>query len=188
SPAWGVRLSVSLALLSSGVLSPGGTATVAVLVNEPVAAELIWATAEKVTEPPGSRVTVVRMLPVPLALATLEPGEASAVQLTAGRGEGDRALTCCATAMLGPPLLTTMVYVVLPPGVTEVTPSSLVMDRSDWGARLSVSVALLLVGLVSVTPGGVLTEAVLARVPVAEGPTWAVKVKVTLALTGRSTV
>src|SRR5262249_59677330 len=124
SPAWGVRLSVSLALLSSGVLSPGGTATVAVLVNEPVAAELICATAEKVTEPPGSRVTVVRMLPLPLALATLEPGEASAVQLTAVMAAGDRALTCCAPAVLGPAVRTTMVYVGLPPRGAGAAPAA----------------------------------------------------------------
>jgi len=58
-PVSGVRLSLSLALLSAGVVSPGGTATVAVLVRVPVAEELIWATAVKVTVPPGSRVTVV---------------------------------------------------------------------------------------------------------------------------------
>ena len=58
-PVNGVRLSVSVALLSAGVLSPGGTATVAVLLRVPVADELIWETAVKVTLPPGSSVTVV---------------------------------------------------------------------------------------------------------------------------------
>ena len=69
-PAWGVRLSVSVAVLSAGVVSPGGTATVAVLTRLTTwscASGLIWATAVKVTVPPGSRVTVVLMLPVPLA-------------------------------------------------------------------------------------------------------------------------
>src|SRR6516162_3005823 len=121
-PDTGVRLSVSVALLSAGVLSPGGTATVAVLVNAPVAAGLIWATAVKVTVPPGSRVTVVRMLPLPLAAATLEPGEATAVQLTAVIAAGKRSVTAWSTAVLGPALLTTMVYVVLSPGTTDVTP------------------------------------------------------------------
>src|SRR5262245_15901674 len=108
-PARGVRLSVSVALLSSGVLSPGGTATVAVLLNVPVAAELIWATAVKVTVPPGSRVTVVLMLPLPLAAATLEPGEATAVQLTAVMTDEKKSVTCWSTAVLGPLLLTTIV-------------------------------------------------------------------------------
>src|SRR5215468_10022376 len=74
------------------------------------------------------------------------------------------------------------------PGTADRTPSVLVMARSAWGVRVSVSVALLLAGLGSVTPGGGLTVAVLTRVPVAEGSIWTVKVKVTVALTGRLTV
>src|SRR5579883_712558 len=62
------------------------------------------------------------------------------------------------------------------------------MARSAWGVSVSVTVALLLAGLVSVTPRGGVTLAVLVRVPVAEGLTWTVKVKVTLAPTDRSTV
>src|SRR5262245_6226958 len=107
--AWGVRVSVSLAVLSAGVLSPGGTATVAVLVNDPVAEGLIWATAVKVVVPPGSRVTAVAMLPVPLAAATLEPAEAAAGQLPSPFAARFRSVTCWATAVLGPLLLTTMV-------------------------------------------------------------------------------
>src|SRR6516165_9754822 len=108
-PDTGVRLSMSVALLSLGVLSPGGTAAVAVLVNEPVADGLMSATAVKVAVPPGSRVTVVRMLPLPLVAATLEPGEATAVQLTAVMAAGKRSVTAWSTAVLGPALLTTMV-------------------------------------------------------------------------------
>src|SRR6478735_6960736 len=96
-PAKGVRVSTSVALLSA-VASPGGEATVAVLVNEPVAEGLTWATAVKVTVPPGSRVTVVLMLPVPLAAATLEPGEATAVQLTAVMTDGKLSVTVWLTA------------------------------------------------------------------------------------------
>ena len=55
------------------------------------------------------------------------------------------------------------------PGTALVTPSVLVMDRSAWGVRLSVSVALLLAGLGSVVPAGGVTVAVLTRVPVAAG-------------------
>src|SRR5262245_24819751 len=108
-PTWGGRLSTSVAVLLPGVVSPGGTATVAVLVRVPVAAGLTWATAVNVTVPPGSRVTVVRMLPVPLAWATLEPAEATAVQLTEVMTDGNRSVTAWFTAVLGPALLTTMV-------------------------------------------------------------------------------
>src|SRR5262245_11455606 len=62
------------------------------------------------------------------------------------------------------------------------------MARSARGVRLSVSVALLLPWVGSVTPGGGVTVAVLVREPVAEGSIWTVKVKVTVALTGRLTV
>ena len=51
-----------------------------------------------------------------------------------------------------------------------------------------MSVAVLLAGVGSVTPAGGVTVAVLARVPVAAGSICTVKVKVTVALTGRSTV
>src|SRR5438477_155718 len=108
-PVWGVRLSLSVALLLPGVVSPGGRATVAVLVNAPVAAGLMVATAVKVAVPPGSRVTVVRMLPLPLAAATLDPAEATAVQLTAVMAAGKKSVTWWAAAALGPVLWTTMV-------------------------------------------------------------------------------
>src|SRR5262245_12298002 len=62
------------------------------------------------------------------------------------------------------------------------------MARSASGVTPSMSVALLLFGVGSITPSGGVTVAVLASVPVAEGSIWTVKVKVTLALTGRSTV
>src|SRR5689334_785532 len=62
------------------------------------------------------------------------------------------------------------------------------MARSAWAASVSLSLALLLARLVSVTPAGGLTVAVLSRLPLAEGLTCTVKVKVTVAPTGRSTV
>src|SRR5262245_53364170 len=62
------------------------------------------------------------------------------------------------------------------------------MARSAWGVRLSVSVALSSVGSGSSTPGGGVTVAVLVSAPVAAGSIWAVKVKVTVAPTGRLTV
>src|SRR5262245_14762767 len=62
------------------------------------------------------------------------------------------------------------------------------MARSARGGRLSTSVALLSAGSGSVTPGGGLTVAVLVSEPVAAGLTRTVKVKVTVAPTGRLTV
>src|SRR5688572_10939688 len=56
------------------------------------------------------------------------------------------------------------------------------MARSACGVRLSVSVPL-----TGVPPDGV-AVAVLTRAPVAEGSIWTVKLKVTVAPTGRSTV
>src|SRR5581483_286044 len=101
-PVRGVKLLLSVAVLSPGVLSPGGTATVAVLLRVPVADELIWATAVKMTVPPGSSVTVVLMLPEPLLWATLEPEEDTAVQVTEVMAEGNRSVTAWSTAVLGP--------------------------------------------------------------------------------------
>src|SRR5262245_52568807 len=62
------------------------------------------------------------------------------------------------------------------------------MARSACGVSLSMSLGLLLVGSGSVVPVGGVTVAVLVNEPVAEGLTWTVKLKVTLAPTGRSTL
>src|SRR4029077_9040936 len=56
---------------------------------------------------------------------------------------------------------------VLPPALTLVTPSVLVIARSATRLTVSVSVALLLPGVGSVTPAGAATVAVLAIEPVA---------------------
>src|SRR5262245_14283706 len=62
------------------------------------------------------------------------------------------------------------------------------MDRSATCVMLSMSVAALLLRLLSVSPAGGVTVAVLTRVPVAVGLMLAEKEKVTLAPTGRSTL
>ena len=75
------------------------------------------------------------------------------------------------------------------PGTTLAVPSVLVMARSaTGGVTMSVSVAVLLAGLVSVTPAGAVTVAVLLIVPVADGLIWAIAVKVTVPPGNRSTV
>ena len=64
-------------------------------------------------------------------------------------------------------MLTTMVYVVEVPAVTLATPSLLVIARSATEATVSVSVAVLLARLGSVTPAGGAMVAVLTMEPVA---------------------
>src|SRR3954447_15153954 len=78
---------------------------------------------------------------------------------------GSGSLTATLVAVLGPLLLTTMVYVVLVPGTTEVTPSLLLTLTSFCGVSVLVSVALLLAGLVSLAA---VTVTVLVSEPVAE--------------------
>src|SRR5262245_8982960 len=62
------------------------------------------------------------------------------------------------------------------------------MAKSATCVILSISVAVLLLRLLSVSPAGGATVAVLTSVPVAVGLTLAEKEKVTLAPTGRSTL
>src|SRR5690349_20657851 len=62
------------------------------------------------------------------------------------------------------------------------------MARSATSVMLSMSVAVLLFRLLSVSPSGGVTVAVLTSVPVAVGLMLAEKEKVTLAPTGRSTL
>src|SRR5262245_22498913 len=61
------------------------------------------------------------------------------------------------------------------------------MARSATSVMVSMSVAVLLFGLLSVSPAGGVTVAVFTKVPVALGLMLAEKEKVTLAPTGRST-
>src|SRR5437763_1470772 len=78
---------------------------------------------------------------------------------------GSGSLTATLLAVLGPVLLTTMVEVVLVPGTAVVALAVLVTRTSFCGVSVSVSVALLLAGLMS--PAAV-TLAVLVSEPVAE--------------------
>src|SRR5207253_11280801 len=77
------RLTVSVEVLSLGVVSPLGCATAAVLTRL-VTPELaaMAAVTVKVTEPAGSSVTDSLMSPVPLVVVTLEPDDAAAVQVS----------------------------------------------------------------------------------------------------------
>jgi len=90
-------------------LSPGGTEIVAVTAKVPVAVEDIWQTAVNVTVPPGRRVTLVFIFPLPNAADDDEPGDAAAVQLADVISAGQFAVTAWATAVEGPELDATMV-------------------------------------------------------------------------------
>ena len=81
-----------------------------------------------------------------------------------------------------------MVYVRVSSGLAIVRPSVFVIDMSTCGVNGSLSVAVLLPGVGSVTAGGTAIVAVLVRVPVAVEATVPPIVYVTDAATGRFTV
>jgi hypothetical protein len=127
--AFPVRVSVSVAELLAGVgsVTPAPVATVAVFTRFPVAPALIAAFTVYVTLPPAGRFTVALMLPVP-GDGHVPPPVPAHVQL-AVRDAGNVSVTVAAGALLGPGLLATIVYVTLPPGVADVTPSDFVIPR-----------------------------------------------------------
>src|SRR5258707_302778 len=104
-----VSVSVALLLVRSVSVVPAGGATETVLVSEPLADGLIWPVAVKVALPPGSKVTVAAMLPVPLDAAPLAPPEAGAVQLPLVMSAGNTSVPAAPAAVLGPLLVTVIV-------------------------------------------------------------------------------
>ena len=106
------------------------------------------------------------------------PGPPEQVHVAPVSVAGSASLTREPKASDGPALLTITVYVSGDPATADVVPSVLVIDKSVDATTVSVSVAVLSVGLVSVGSDGPLIVAVLAIEPVAEGRTVAVKVYV----------
>src|SRR5207253_1670807 len=171
----GVSVSLSVALLLPGVgsVTPPGALTVAVFTNVPVALDAMLATSVYVIVAPTGRSTVSLMLPLPLAVKPEAPPLPTAVKVSlptlAGRMAlavkpeapplptavkvslptlaGRMSLTVAPVTLLGPLLLTTIVYIVEVPGVTVATPSVLVIERSATRLTVSLSVALLLPGV-----------------------------------------
>src|SRR5436305_1920544 len=143
-------VSVSVAVLLPGVgsVTPAGTATVAVFDNVPDAPAVSVALTVYVIVLPAGIVTVSLMLPLPLALKPVAPPLAVAVQVCVASAAGNVSVMVAPVTLLGPLLVATIVYVVLPPALTEVTPSVLVTERSACGAAVSVSLD------VSLTPFG----------------------------------
>src|SRR3954469_12829168 len=130
------------------------------------------------TEPPTGRFTVSLMLPLPLAVQ-VPPLAPRQVQVAVSEA-GNVSATVAPVTALGPALLAVIVYVVVPPAVTVVTPSVFVIDRSAVGLSVSVSVAELFALFGSVTPAGGVTVAVLLNVPVALALMLALTMNVTL--------
>lgn len=88
---------------------PAGGVTVAVLTSEPVALLETVAVSVNVAEPLANNVTVVLMLPVPLAAPQLEPAEAVQVHVALLNVFGKSSVTVALVATLGPAFVTTMV-------------------------------------------------------------------------------
>src|SRR5258708_6193144 len=108
------------------------------------------------------------MLPLPLAVQVPPPAPTH-VQLSLVMAGGKLSATVAPITALGPALEAGMVYVTLPPGVAAVTPAVLVMLKSAFGLRVSVSVEVVLPVVGSVTPLGGVRVAVWGSVPVALG-------------------
>lgn len=157
-------------------MTPVGLATVAVLVTVPVALAGKVAVIENVAVPPFAKLTVVLMLPVPLALPQVDPLDAVQIHETLVRIAGTLSVTVAPVTGLGPSLVTVMVYVNGAPGIGCTGVAVLVMRRFDSEMTLSVSLAELLPELGSVEPDGVETLAVFVRVPIASLATVALTV------------
>jgi hypothetical protein len=158
------------------------------LVSEPVAADETATTTVYVTVAPVAMVAVVESGIAPEADPQLAPAVATHVQEPDVVPAGSGSVTGASTAVDGPALPTTTLYVVLCPGTIDATPSVFVIDRSAVGFNVSVSELELLAGVGSLTPAGTPIDAVLTRVPVAVATMVAVMVNVAVAPTGRSTV
>src|SRR4026209_2696014 len=99
------------------------------------------------------------MVPAPAAVQ-VPPPEPLQVQVGVRSAAGGVSCTVAPVTFDGPGFETTIVYVIACPGCAAPRPSLLVMARSAWGVRVSVSVLELLAALGSVTPAGTLTVAV----------------------------
>jgi hypothetical protein len=187
--ACGVSVSVSVAVLLPGVGSVTVTdvATVEVFTNEPVAAPEMLQLAVYVTLPVLGRLTVSLILPEPDAVH-VPPFAPTHVHVHVSDA-GNVSVTFEPGAALGPLLfVAVIVYVTEPPGVAVVTPSVFVMARFACGVSVSVSVAVLLAGVGSVTVADAATVAVFTSEPVADGEMLQLAVYVILPVFGKLTV
>src|SRR5690348_12767887 len=108
--ACGFSVSVSVAVLLAWLASVtlAGAVTFAVLDRFPVAVGETAAVRLKVAASPGPRVTVVSILPAPLATPQLSPLLAVVqVQLADVMADGSGSVTCAPATVLGPLFVTT---------------------------------------------------------------------------------
>src|SRR5512139_2494073 len=105
-------VSTSVALLLAGAFSTklAGWVTVAVLLSVPVAPAGRFPVTVYVALPPTSRLSVVLMLPKPLAVQ-LDPGDAAHVHVTPVSTAGSVSVTLLPIASSGPLLVTLITYV-----------------------------------------------------------------------------
>src|SRR5882724_5313329 len=127
--ATGTGVSVSVALLLAVLLSvvPAGAVTVAVLTRLPVSDAWAVPLTVKITELPAPAVmltTALKLLPEPVApLVTLALPVVLEVHVTPVRPAGIVSATDAPTTLLGPLLVTVIVYVTVVPGVYVAEPS-----------------------------------------------------------------
>jgi hypothetical protein len=118
-----------------------------------------------VIELPAGKLTDSFNAPLP-EVNPVAPPEVTALHELVVIPVGNGSAMVAPFTLLGPALLATIVYVTLLPGVYVLDPSVLVTDRSALLDCVSVSVALLLPGVESVTLTGAVTVAVFTRLPV----------------------
>src|SRR6266536_3053671 len=107
------------------------------------------------------------MPPPPVALKPEAPPVWVAVYVTPVKILGKLSLMTAPETLLGPPLVTTIVYVFFAPATVAVLPSFTVTLRSALKVMVSESVAVLLAVFGSGTSDEAVTVALLDRVPVA---------------------
>ena len=181
-----VSVSVAELFAAVGSVVLAGVVTVAVLTKLATADDCNVAVSVNVAVAPTVNQTLLLMLPVPDAWQEPEPVTVQA-QVAPLSDAGRRSATVAPTTSDGPRFDTEIVYVTAVPGVAVAEKSVLVIARSATGFRVSVSVAELLPGTVSMTPAGTVAEAVLADVPTADAATVAVTSNVAVPPASRST-
>src|SRR5262245_36342332 len=140
-----VSLSVALLLAGFGSVDPAPAVTVAVLTRTPTAPGATMAVRLNVTVPPTGTLTVELMLPLPAGALHVPPPAPMHVQVAPESAAASVSITVAPTALLGPALVTVIVYVTVEPGTTAVTPSVLAIPRSVTGAVIAVvAIAVLL--------------------------------------------
>src|SRR6266508_5879059 len=181
---------VAVLLVSVGSFMPLGGVTVALLTNCPVVPLGTVPLRLKVAVPPLTRLTVVAMLPLPLAAPHAFGAVAVQVQVKPAplSAAGSGSLTAAPVTSLGPLLVTTMVYVRGCPGTYGFGLLVLVIDRSAVMLAGFWLVAVLLVSVGSFVPLGGVTVAVLTNCPVVPLGTVPLRLKVAVPPLTRLTV